>query len=157
MSRQRAARWFGCAWALLLTSVLPASVAVAQESARLNEDLGVDAHLFRPAVDSKGAKLGMTVQVHTPGSGGDLFTTAPSQVTLNTGAVVTYNINAGYPPYSGNSGNTNVARAKVDGSTLSLTAVGAGSKADSGTGRRCLPSDAPPSLLAPLRMRSTPR
>lgn len=50
MSPQRAARWFGCALAVL-AAFLPAP-SFAQGF--VDEDTGVDAHLFRPAVDSKG-------------------------------------------------------------------------------------------------------
>ena len=49
MSRQRAVGQFGCAWALLLTTL-----ATGSQAQLIDEDKGVDAHLFRPAVDSKG-------------------------------------------------------------------------------------------------------
>jgi OmpA-OmpF porin, OOP family len=51
MSRQHAARWFGCAWVVAL---LLGSSAGAFAQGLVNEDRGLDAHLFRPAVDSKG-------------------------------------------------------------------------------------------------------
>ncbi|MEM9192643.1 MAG: OmpA family protein [Myxococcota bacterium] len=44
----------GLALALALSSVIAASGATAQTSAELDGDRGMDLHLFRPAVDSKG-------------------------------------------------------------------------------------------------------
>jgi len=57
---------------------------------------------------------------------GSLFTTAPTAVTLNAGTVVTYGVGGGKPPYTATSGNTNVGKASMSGTTLSLSSVAAG-------------------------------
>jgi hypothetical protein len=55
-----------------------------------------------------------------------LFTTAPTAVTLNAGTAVTYGVGGGTPPYTATSGNTNVGKASMSGTTLSLSSVAAG-------------------------------
>ncbi|MDO8718339.1 MAG: hypothetical protein Q7K20_05065 [Polaromonas sp.] len=57
---------------------------------------------------------------------GSLFTTAPTAVTLNAGTAVTYGVGGGTPPYTATSGNTNVGKASMSGTTLSLSSVAAG-------------------------------
>ena len=57
---------------------------------------------------------------------GTLFTTAPAAVTLNAGSSVSYSIGGGTPPYAATSGNTNVSKASVSGSTFSLSSIAAG-------------------------------
>jgi hypothetical protein len=59
--------------------------------------------------------------------GGQLFTTAPVALTLNTGSTATYKVNGGTPVYAASSGNTDIARVSLDGPNLSITAVSAGS------------------------------
>lgn len=69
------------------------------------------------------------------GGGGDeafnpnaaLFTTAPSQVTLDSGASVTYQMNGGTPLYSVTSANPNIVTASVSGLSINLTGVTSGS------------------------------
>jgi len=56
-----------------------------------------------------------------------LFTTAPTQVTLNAGTSVTYGAGGGSPPYTATSGNANVVTAGMSGNTLLLTSVAEGS------------------------------
>lgn len=56
-----------------------------------------------------------------------LFTTAPALVTLDAGATASYRLNGGTPLYSASSGNPNVVKATVDGLSVSLTGVTAGS------------------------------
>ena len=51
--------------------------------------------------------------------GGELFTSAPSQVSLTSDQAVNYRINGGSPPYSVSSGDLKVARASIDGGGLS--------------------------------------
>src|SRR5215510_3160099 len=51
MSRQRAACLLGCLCAVSLASTARSTAAQAR---LVDEDTGMDAHLFRPAVDSKG-------------------------------------------------------------------------------------------------------
>lgn len=55
-----------------------------------------------------------------------LFTTAPTAVTLNAGTAVTYGVGGGTPPYTATSGNTNVGKASMSGTTLSISSVAAG-------------------------------
>ena len=57
---------------------------------------------------------------------GSLFTTAPTEVTLNAGTGVTYGVGGGTPPYTATSGNANVGKASMSGTTLSLSSVAAG-------------------------------
>lgn len=63
----------------------------------------------------------------SPPSSVALFTTAPTQVTLNAGTSVTYGAGGGSPPYTATSGNANVVTAGMSGNTLSLTSVAEGS------------------------------
>lgn len=63
---------------------------------------------------------------NTNTNAGSLFTTAPTAVTLNAGTGVTYGVGGGTPPYTASSGNTNVGKASMSGTTLSLSSVAAG-------------------------------
>jgi len=63
---------------------------------------------------------------NTNTNAGTLFTTAPTAITLNAGSGVSYGIGGGTPPYTANSGNTNVGKASVSGTTLSLNSIAAG-------------------------------
>ncbi|WP_169170273.1 hypothetical protein [Acidovorax sp. SRB_24] len=63
---------------------------------------------------------------NTNTNAGTLFTTAPTDITLNAGTSVTYGVGGGNPPYTATSGNANVGTASMSGTTLSLNSIAAG-------------------------------
>lgn len=63
---------------------------------------------------------------NTNTNAGTLFSTAPSAITLNAGSSTTYTVGGGTPPYTATSGNTNVGKASISGTTLSLSGISAG-------------------------------
>lgn len=77
-------------------------------------------------VDTQGSKITLTVAVGGSGTGGPLFTNAPSAVVLDAASSATYSLGGGRPPYSAVSGNTNVVKATVDTDKLTLTAMSPG-------------------------------
>ena len=54
------------------------------------------------------------------------YTTAPSALSLGKGAIQNFSLGGGTPLYSASSANPGVARAAVNGSTLTITAVATG-------------------------------
>ena len=77
--------------------------------------------------DALGAKVEFTVTVGTSAVITPLRTDAPSAVTLAVGNVRTYSVAGGQSPYAANSANESIATARLVGTTLTVTAVGAGS------------------------------
>jgi len=73
--------------------------------------------------DSTGATVNSVVTV-SPGS--NLYTTAPSAVTIEVGAAPVYTVAGGVAPYIATSSNTGVATVSLAGSSLSITGVAAG-------------------------------
>ena len=59
-------------------------------------------------------------------TGGPLFTTAPSAVTLDAGSNATYQLSGGDGHFTATSGNTSVVKPTVSGNVLSLAAVAPG-------------------------------
>ena len=77
--------------------------------------------------DAQGAKVEFTVTVGTSAVTTPLRTDAPSAVTLAVGNVRTYSVAGGQSPYAANSANEGIATARLVGTTLTVTAVSAGS------------------------------
>ena len=88
--------------------------AVAQGSAQVR------------VIDADGTALAIAVTVPAPPAGGDLFTTAPDNVTLAAGTAVGYTIGGGSAPYNATTSNPAVATAAISGATLTVNAVAAG-------------------------------
>lgn len=78
--------------------------------------------------DAIGATVSFNVSVPSSGSGTGvaLYTTAPSQITVQTSAISTFNVAGGVAPYVATSSNQNVAIASISGQTLTVTGVGTG-------------------------------
>lgn len=77
-------------------------------------------------LDSTGSIVSINVTVGSGGGGSALFTTAPSPLTVGTGAVSTYLVSGGTGPYSANSSNPAVATSSVSGGTLTINSVANG-------------------------------
>jgi hypothetical protein len=78
-------------------------------------------------LDSTGSIVSINVTVGSGGGGGSaLFTTAPSPLTIGTGAASTYMVSGGTGPYSANSSNPAVATSSVSGGTLTINSVANG-------------------------------
>lgn len=69
---------------------------------------------------------GATVSIATTVTGMSLFTTAPSSVTVATGAAPVYSIGGGSGPYSATSSNVAVATVSVLGTSLTITGAAPG-------------------------------
>lgn len=112
-------------------TVISSNVAVASASGTANSFTitGIKVGAAQIVVfDAAGKSVTVNVTVGSGGSSTALFTTAPSAVTLASGASVSsYSISGGTAPYSASSSNEGVARALVSSSTLNLTSIGAGS------------------------------
>jgi hypothetical protein len=81
--------------------------------------------------DAVGASLSVPVTVTAAAGGGanptQLFSTAPSTLTLAVGVSGAYTVGGGKAPYAVSSNNAAVARAAISGSALAITGVAAGS------------------------------
>ncbi len=78
-------------------------------------------------LDSTGSLVAINVTVGSGGGGSSaLFTTAPSPLTVGTGAVATYLVSGGTGPYSANSSNPAVATSSVSVGTLTINSVANG-------------------------------
>lgn len=75
--------------------------------------------------DSANTTVNIAVTV-APVSTLDLFTTAPSAVTLSPNTTTAYSIGGGVPNYTVTSSNTSVVRVTQSGTSFSLTAVAVG-------------------------------
>ncbi|WP_298150718.1 hypothetical protein [Flavobacterium sp.] len=78
--------------------------------------------------DAVGATVSFNVSVPSSGSGSgvSLYTTAPSQITVQTGAQSTFAVSGGVAPYVASTSNTKVANASMNGQILVVTGVGSG-------------------------------
>ena len=77
-------------------------------------------------VDALGAKVEIAVTVGSSTPTTALRTDAPGTLTLAAGNVRTYTVAGGQAPYAANSADENVATARINGSTLTITGVATG-------------------------------
>lgn len=78
-------------------------------------------------IDTAGTQVSITVTVGTSGTLA-LFTSAPTNVTMSSGAApATFSVGGGTPPYAASSSNTGVARASLSGTALTISSVSVGS------------------------------
>lgn len=77
-------------------------------------------------VDADGNTLEIAVTIGSAGAATDLFTTAPGDITIATGATASYTIGGGKPAYSVSSSNAAVARVAINGSGFIITGMSSG-------------------------------